>query len=224
MKHSFNISFRSVATREEAEELTKVLAEHDIPSRITKDSGDLDYVFQGETPANKFEVHIGEADHQKAEDLMTEFAKEDLKSVESDYYLFAFSDDELKDVLIKKNEWNEFDVLLSQKILEDRGVELNFKVIEKERELRDLELQQPEGGQIGWIIFGYLAAIIGGFVGILLGYSLWLSKKKLPNGTKVPAYTDDIRRHGQIIFYIGVITFVITFTLRIKDLIAYFKY
>ena len=222
MGKPLNISLRSVATQEEAEALVKVLADNDIISKITKDSGDLDYVFQGEAPTNKFEVHINEDDHQKAETLLTDLAKEDLNSVDKDYYLFAFSDDELIDVLIKKNEWNEFDVLLSQKILEERGVDINLNEIEKERELRDLELQQPEGGQTGWIIFGYITALIGGFIGILLGYSLWLSKKKLPNGTKVPAYNEDIRKHGKIIFYLGVFMFVILFILRLTDMMVIF--
>lgn len=222
MGKPLNIALRSVATQEEAEALAKVLSDSDIVSKITKDSGDLDYVLQGEAPTNKFEVHINEDDHEKAETLLTNLAKEDLNSVDKDYYLFTFSDDELKDVLIKKNEWNEFDVLLSQKILEERGVDVNLNEIEKERELRDLELQKPEGGQTGWIIFGYITALIGGFIGILLGYSLWLSKKKLPNGTKVPAYNDDIRKHGKIIFYLGVIMFVVLFTLRLTEMIVIF--
>lgn len=222
MEKPLNISLRNVATQEEAEALSKVLSDNDIISKITKDSGDLDYVFQGEAPTNKFEVHICEDDHQKAEAILTNLAKEDLNSVDKDYYLFTFTDDELKDILIKKNEWNEFDVLLSQKILEDRGVEINSKEIENQRELRDLELQKPEGGQTGWIIFGYITALIGGFIGILLGYSLWLSKKKLPNGTKVPAYNDDIRKHGKIIFYLGVVMFVVLFTLRLTEMIVIF--
>lgn len=222
MGRSLNITLRNVATRGEAEALSKVLNDNGIISKITKDSGDLDYVFQGETPTNKFEIHINEDDHQKAESILTNIAREDLNSVDEDYYLFSFSDDELKDILIKKNEWNEFDVLLSQKILENRGIEVNLSEIEKQRELRDLELQKPEGGQTGWIIFGYIMALIGGFIGILLGYSLWLSKKKLPNGTKVPAYNDGIRKHGKTIFYIGLIMFAVLFILRLTDMIIIF--
>lgn len=222
MGKPLNIVIRSVATKEEAEALSKILGDNTIVSKITKDSGDLDHVLQGEAPTNNFEVHISEDDHQKAESILIDLAREDLNSVPDDYYLFSFADDELKDILIKKDEWNELDVLLSQKILKDRGVEINLDEIEKERELRELELQQPEGGQTGWILFGYLMALLGGFIGILLGYSLWLSKKKLPNGTKVPAYTNDIRKHGKIIFYIGVVMFVLLFMLRLTNMIEIF--
>ena len=69
-----------------------------------------------------------------------------------------------------------------------------------------------------WIIFGYVAALIGGFIGILLGYSLWLSKKKLPNGSKVPAYNEEIRKHGRIIFYLGIIMFAVLSILRLTGL------
>ena len=218
MGKPLSISLRNLATLEEAEALSKILTDNNISSKITKDSGDLDYVFQGEAPTNKFEVHINEDDRQKAETILTDLAKENLNSIDKDYYLFSFTDDELKDILVKKNEWNELDVLLSQKILEERGIEINLNEIEKQREIRDLELQKPEDGQTGWIIFGYVAAFIGGFIGILLGYSLWLSKKKLPNGSKVPAYNEEIRKHGRIIFYLGIIMFAVLSILRLTGL------
>lgn len=215
MENDFNISLRSFGTKEEAEELSRVLAENNIVSKITKDSGNLDYVFQGESPTNKFEVLVEENDHQKAENILLDLARKDLEAVDSDYYLFSFSDDELKEILVKKNEWSEFDVLLSEKILLDRGVEVNLNEIKELQSKHDRELEKPESGQTGWIIVGYCFSLMGGFIGILIGYSLWLSKKKLPNGYKVPAYNDKIRNHGKTIFYIGVLMFALVFLVRL---------
>lgn len=220
MSKPLNISLRSASTLEEAEEIVSFLKNQNIVSKITRDSGDLDYVIQGEAPINKFEIHINEDDQQKAESVLADVAKESLNTIDRDYYLFSFSDDELVNILIQKNEWSEFDVLLSKKILDERNVSVNQSEIDRKKNLRDLELEKPEGGQVGWIIFGYIAALFGGFIGILLGYSLWLSNKKLPNGKKVPAYNEHIRKHGKIIFYSGIVIFVILLVFRLGEMLT----
>jgi len=220
MSKPLNISLRSASTIEEAEEIVSVLKNQNIISKITRDSGDLDYVIQGEAPINKFEIYINEDDQQRAESVLSDLAKENLDAIDRDYYLFAFSDDELMNILIQKNEWSEFDVLLSKKILDERNVNVDQPEIDRKKELRDLELEKPEGGQIGWIIFGYIAALFGGFIGILLGYSFWLSNKKLPNGKKVPAYNEHIRMHGKIIFYSGVAIFVILLVFKLGKILT----
>lgn len=217
MNKPLNNSFRNYATREEAEEISDLLAKEKIDSNITRDSGDLDYVFQGESPAQKYELHINESDLEKAKLVLTELAKESLIDLGTDYYLYSFTDDELIDVLIKRNEWSELDVLLSQKILGERGVEIVPANIERKREIRDLELEQPERGQVGWIIFGYIMSFMGGLIGLFLGYSLLQAKKKLPNGSKAPAYSESIRRHGKIIFFISLTTFIVFSILRITE-------
>ena len=79
------------------------------------------------------------------------------------------------------------------------------RVWAKQSEQRLEERAQPAENQKQWIIAGYIFACLGGLLGIIIGYYLWTSKKTLPNGQKVPSYTESDRKHGKYIFYIGLI-------------------
>lgn len=211
MKNELSYSFRNVSTQEEADEIVQLLEESDLEARIKRDSGDLDSVFQGEAMTNQFEILIQETDKSRANSLLETAAEELLKNIDPSYYLFEFTDSELRDILVKKDEWNEFDVLLSEKILKDRNVNLNLEKIEEEREIIQAEYKKPQGGQMGWVILGYIAALLGGLLGLIIGYFIWQAKNKLPSGEKVFAYTKETRFHGMIIFFISAVIFPIAF-------------
>jgi len=70
-----------------------------------------------------------------------------------------------------------------------------------------------------WIIVGYFLAVIGGLLGIIIGYLLMSSKKTLPNGVRVYSYNDNDRKHGKVIFIIGIIVIVISASIKIFDLV-----
>lgn len=56
------ITFRNVATQQEADSLVMHFAERGINARTSKDTGNLDAVYVGENPLNKFEIIIRECD------------------------------------------------------------------------------------------------------------------------------------------------------------------
>lgn len=68
---------------------------------------------------------------------------------------------------------------------------------------------------MGWIIFGYINAALGGVIGLFLGWHIWKSTKTLPDGRSVYMFSQKDRAHGQIIFYVGLIVFPIALTLRV---------
>lgn len=214
------ITLRTAPTKQEADQLVELLAKNGIKAVITKDSGDLDASIQGESLSNKFEINIHKEKQSEAEAILIAEAQKDLDKITPEYYLHSFTDDELLKVLVEYNEWSEFDLLLSERILSKRGVKIDQEDLAQQRKLRDASFETPENGQNGWIVFGYTASFLGGFIGIILGYSLWKSKKKLPNGGKVPAYNDGIRMHGKNIFYIGVAVFVIIWIFRLGQMIG----
>lgn len=215
MSKSPNTSFRNTVTLEEAEKLRDHLIENGIPSRVAKNEGDLDYVFQGEAPTNKFEVLINEDDLAAAKKILSDLAAVELDQVASDHYLYSFTDLELQNVLIEKDEWNETDVLLSEKILTDRGIKIDYDRLNEQKSLRDAELSKPKGGQFGWIIIGYISAFLFSFLGLVIGYFIWKAKNKLPNGQKVPAYNEKSRKHGMAIFLISLVIFPTIIIMRV---------
>ena len=104
---------------------------------------------------------------------------------------------------------------MSRKILKERGVNIDDEKLQEDYLAHQKEISKPKEGQMGWIIFGYFFALFGGLLGIMIGHFLWKGKTVLPNGTKVPAYSDSIRKHGKQIFYMGLILFLILAIVRV---------
>ena len=78
-------------------------------------------------------------------------------------------------------------------------------------------LSKPEENQRPWIIAGYLFSFLGGGIGIVIGYSLWTSKKTLPNGERIYSYNNADRKQGKTIFIIGLIVFPLALIVKILD-------
>ena len=204
MEENYSI-FRKFWTLEQATELKNLLNENGIESILADNIPPLDVTFSGSTLNNQFEIRIKQSDFKKAEEILEENAEELIDQIDKDYYLFEFTDEELYEVLLKSDEWNAFDYTLAQKILKQRGKSVDKDLLNTLKNQRLKDLAKPEGNQKPWIIGGYVFSILGGFLGLIIGYFLWTSKKTLPNGQRVYSYSENDRKHGKYIFYIGLI-------------------
>tara|TARA_R110002051_G_scaffold86730_1_gene152823 strand:+ start:70 stop:726 length:657 start_codon:yes stop_codon:yes gene_type:complete len=204
MKENYSI-FRKFPTLEQATELKDLLNENGIESILADNVLPVDITFSGSTLNNQVEIRIKQSDFKKAEEILEQNAEELIDQIDKDYYLFDFTDEELYEVLLKSDEWNAFDYTLAQKILKQRGKSVDKELLNSLKNERLKDLAKPEGNQKPWIIGGYVFSILGGFLGLIIGYFLWTSKKTLPNGQKVYSYSENDRKHGKYIFYIGLI-------------------
>ncbi len=214
MKETISV-FRKFPTREQAMELEDLLNQNNIRTQITDNIAPVDTSFSGNTLQNQYEVKILLSDFDKAEKILENEADNLIGQVDKNHYLFDFTDDELYEILLKADEWNELDYKLAHKILSQRGKSIDAELLKALKKQRLESLAKPEGNQKPWIIAGYFLAILGGFLGIIIGYSLWTSKKSLPNGQKVYSYAETDRLHGKIIFYFGIILFPFYIILKI---------
>lgn len=207
--NELNSWFKTVATREEAKELVELLDRNAIYCRVSS-GGNLDSAMEGDTFAHQFELFVSEDDLERAKSLCLELAQESLSDIDTDYYLFSYSNEELIDILKARDEWSELDVLLSEKILTERCVTFNQEELNRER-VNNLEAaSKPEAINQVWIIIAYIFVFLTGFYGSFVGFSIWKATKKLPNGEKRPAYSEQARKHGFNIFVIGVVLFILT--------------
>lgn len=204
MNENYSV-FRKYPTLEQVKDLESLLNKNDIATEIADNIPPVDSSFSGSTLQNQYEIKIPLTDFEKAEKILDENAENLIDEVDKDHYLFSFTDDELYEILLKADEWNEFDYKLAQKILIQRGKSVDTELLKALKKQRIELLAKPEENQKSRIMAGYIFAILGGFLGILIGYSLWTSKKSLPNGQKVYSYNEKDRAHGKNIFYIGLI-------------------
>ena len=214
MNDTFSV-FRKYPTMEQAKGLEKLLGKNDIKAFIVDNIAPVDSSFSGSTLQNQFEIKIQQSDFERAEKILYEDAENLINQVDKDYYLFDFTDEELYDILLKADEWNELDYKLAQKILTDRGKSIDTDLLKTLKRQRLESLAKPEENQKSWIIAGYVFAILGGLLGIFIGYSLWTSKKSLPNGQRVYSYNEKDRAQGKTIFYIGLIMIIFYMILKI---------
>jgi len=199
-----------------ANNLADILQRHNIIYTIEEESLTFNptFVLNNEL-SNEYAVKIKSDDFEQVNQLLVEEETTNIDEVEADYYLFKFTNDELIDLLTKADEWSAFDYLLAQKILTERGIAINDKYLAELKEKRIEELKEPETPQTTWIVVGYMAAFLGGILGIFIGWHLLSSKKTLPNGEKVYDYNEHDRKQGRNIFYLSIIIFAIAVVIKV---------
>lgn len=204
MKEEF-VAFQKFNNQNSAIDLGNLLKNNEIDFLIENISINLDPVLSNNHFGNEYCVKLKGKDFEKAITILSEIAKSELNEVENDHYLFSFSDEELIDLISKSDEWSKFDVELAKQLLKERGKEVSEEQILEIQKQRLLELSKPEDGQNIYIIIGYVCAFLGGLLGLFIGWHLLTYKKTLPNGSRIYAYSEIDRKHGNKIVIIGVI-------------------
>jgi hypothetical protein len=197
------VSFKKYPDAKQARAIQELLLENGVECIFVNNSSQLGGL-SGEG-SHEYELQLHPDGFEKAEALLEKEAEAMLTSLPEDYYLLEFSDEELYDVIMKHDEWSEFDYMLARRLLTERGKSIDESLIKVLRNQRIEELTKPEQDQTAWIVFGYCASLIGGFFGIVTGYVLWSSQKTLPNGQVVPTYSQRDRMHGKNILILGCI-------------------
>lgn len=213
MENSQFITFQKFNFKEDAVELATFLRESQIEYRIEDTSSGLDSNFGNTELTKDYLIKLKKEDFEKADVLLLQISSNLVETIDRNHYLHEFTDEELKEIIVKKDEWSHLDFLLAQKILKERGQEIIPEEIEKHRKQRLEDLAKPEEHQATWIIIGYFLAFLGGFLGIFIGWYLKTHKKTLPNGDRVYNYTESDRKQGNrililslffLLFWIGV--------------------
>lgn len=209
------VTFRRFTEESSAKELMQVLQENGLDYVWTQERDSLDGLYGDKVFKKEILVKINRHDFATADKILLEESSEALNDVGSDHYLFSFTNEELVDLISKADEWSEFDFLLAQRILKQRGVELQTGDVQKLKHDRMVELTKPQSNEKLWIYIGYLSALAGGLFGIFIGWHLSTFKKLLPNGQQVFAYDVKDRTHGNRILVISVVVFLAILMLRL---------
>lgn len=195
--------FRSFTDAGFAREMAKALAAQNIPFQLENTSSPMDPLIIGNGLDADIRLKIRARDFEEAQRILEDYYRRQLDTIDGDYYLFGFTDNELIDVVSKPDEWGELDYLLAQKILSDRGMEVDRQTLVSLKEERLQAIAKPEAVEKSWIFWGYFIAVLFGPVGIFFGLTLLTLKKTLPNGQRVYSYSEGARGHGRNILVIA---------------------
>jgi hypothetical protein len=213
------VKYRSFNDKALAVELYDKLSAAGIQVAWEDTVGYFDASFANNEFLNIYYVKLHPRDFKAADELLLNTVSENVQEPVSDYYLFSFSNDELIEVLQKPDEWNEFDMYWARKILTTRGVEIKEYVVERAKTERLDELKKPWIVDKIWLLFVAALWLAGLFFihfylssgVVFIGAYIWLSKKTMPNGERVKAFSDSDRRWARAAFFAGVLLTIYLF-------------
>jgi len=181
------------------QQVVDVLDQAGIAYHLIGGEGGFDFTSIGSEEPEERIINIRVCDHPKARAALEE---DSLNSdLPEDHHLIHATDDELIEIVSHSSEWSPFDVAHARKLLEKRGVDTD-KLKEKQA-VRIARLKLGKPAHKRFVFFGWFFAVLGGVIGIAIGYSLWKTKDKSPDG-EFFRYDEDSRSTGEKILKVGV--------------------
>ena len=153
------ITFKTFNDKETAEDFSEVLKEFSIEFYIEEDVLEFDPTYANNALDKDFHIMVRQADFAKAKQAYEAYFKNKLNNAPPDYYLFTFSNEELKEIMEKPDEWGVFDYLLAEKILQDRGITISENEKQTLKTERNKTLQKQQTEKPSNIILYYLPGI-----------------------------------------------------------------
>jgi hypothetical protein len=212
------LTYQHFNDKSEAEELLALLTENKIECFFEDATASFDPSFVNSELNNEYRIKLKKEDFEKADSFLLSITAKQIEGIDQDYYLFEFSNEELLEIISKRDEWSKLDYLLAQKILSDRGHTIEQEELQLIYKKRIEELSKPEKSQISWIITGYVLVLLGGVLGLFIGWHFHSHKRTLPNGESVYAYSIKDRIHGKRIVVLGVVCLVFWGLLMLKNI------
>lgn len=204
------LTFKTFPDPETAQDFAAVLQQAGIPHFIEEDALVFDPSYAN-NPFNKdYHLKLRQQDFGSANQVLDDYYKAQLDKVETDYYLYSFTDEELQEILAKPDEWGHFDYQLAKKLLAERGKEVRPEQTQKLWNSRVEDLAAPEEVKSSSIVINYIVAFFFFPVGLFIGWHWMSAKKTLPNGGRVLMYTARVQQHGLRIFVIAVVMLILS--------------
>ncbi|MBC7875288.1 MAG: hypothetical protein H7Y01_14890 [Ferruginibacter sp.] len=209
--------FKSFYSEEQAGTFLKLFNDNGIDCKLEKTKQVVDKLFIGDGADTEFHLKLKSEDFKKANQLINDQVLQHISELDTDYYLFSFSDVELLEIINKPDEWNNQDVIISGKILETRGLQVPAEEINRIQSERIKELSRPEKPGASKLITGYVLAVFFCLLGLFYALLHLNAKKTLPDGIKVPVYDDSTKIHFRLMILISVVMCVLLVIGQIKN-------
>lgn len=204
---------KSFSDETQFNDLLEILKKNDIPFQTEAYRERMDSVSLINLPP-EFIVKVTSDNFERVFEILDDVAAKEIFEVDKSHYLFTFSDEELYDLLAKPDEWSAFDYQLAQKILSERGKQVDKEFLKSLKKARIETLAKPEPKQGNNIWIGYTFAFLGGLIGIAIGWNMMTAKKTLPNGEQIFTYQEVDRKHGKRMVILGSIMFIVAIIIR----------
>lgn len=183
---------------------------HNIPYETSKYASGLDHTYLGAGAGVEYSLKIPRDKFKEMNRIIEKEAEEDFHQLPPEYFLFDFSDEELKEVISSPGDWFRKDVVYAGKILENRGISFSISEI-REQVNREKQLRlKPKKANTLLLIMAYAltpASIFLGFwpasFSIFTGIYLAFWKGTDEAGKRYWVFDHRSRIHGAILLTMG---------------------
>jgi len=107
------LTFQKFNDPQLAQTIAHQLAELGIPSQIADEHPNFNPSFVTNVVEPTIHLKLRAQDFDQAHQALEEYYRQHLHDVDPDYYLLSFTDQELKDIVAKPDEWGHFDYALA---------------------------------------------------------------------------------------------------------------
>jgi hypothetical protein len=190
------ITVKEFQDRELLGDYVELFEKAEIPFSVEDSKPRFDATFANDESRRYYRINVAPVNLGSALELCERMDQKIMAELPDDYYLFQFSDEELRDILVRSFEWNSLDVMLAKKLLLERGVPFSEDNITEERQEIIDQLDAPEKENTLIIVCGYIFSFLTMFVGLAIGLIILNSKKTTHDGFRVPRYNNRTRQHG----------------------------
>ena len=149
-------------------------------------------------------LNIKSSDFEAADKILKQYYVDNLHHVDGDYYIFGFSNEELKEIVDNPYDWGQFDLELARKLLKDKGIEYSDSYISERQQRKLSALSQIKKVPVVKLIAGYLLSIFLPIVSILIGLTIIYNRNLLPDGEKFYVHSPQDRTHGWVMIGISI--------------------
>lgn len=171
------VKYETFSTISDLNELTSLLDKNRISYKIEDHPIIMTSTLSLGDDFKEFTLYLNQQDFENVKKIHYSLIDLQIQNLDTSYYLFEYSSDELRDMLRLPDEWNKFDYQVAQYLLEKRGEGVEQTEIEEIEQERIRVNSRPEKDPVFWIVLGYSAAFAGGLLGLIVGVHLRTHKK-----------------------------------------------
>jgi hypothetical protein len=193
---------------EEIRTASEVLDVNGIPYQVSNAGAVFDVTTIGSQPLNDYLIKVTDSDLESARSaLENHYTAKDLPR---DHFLRTATDEDIVEILASPLDWDAFTVAHARRIAATRAI--NPDAIKGKREERIIEKREEikvgKAAPTWLLVLGWASALMGGLIGIGIGYSLSYMKEETPEG-RFYTYNESSRRRGSQILFLSVVMVVV---------------
>lgn len=126
-----------------------------------------------------------------------------------DNYMTDFSDEELEDIVLEELSYSPVMVENAKELLKIRYPGFSFEDIERKKKAILLTHKKGVKANKSYILLGYCLAILGGVIGLGIGWSMETTKVKGTDHKYYYTYDQESRKHGKRVKWLSILFLIL---------------